>query len=128
MKLLGFAAVAAVLVSSVAHAETITCVFSEPFVKTVYDSSQKTLAVPTRFDGQSVTHLRNVSQVSTGDKSFDLVSADGKVLQRLHLTFAGSDGMSEIVFPYDVRWNYGRGELRGGCSSETLKAQSPNRP
>ena len=45
----------------------------------------------------------NVSFQIKGAGQFELLSADKEVLQVLSLTGAGSDGMSDRVYPYEVQ-------------------------
>jgi uncharacterized membrane protein len=112
-----------------AHADLIKCVFSEPFVTTVYSMSQQTLTVdPT--NGQ----IKVIKQVSFQIKSpgkFELVGPNGEVLQKLELNGRGSDGMSDKVYPYDVIdtslskiSNNGMGGCTSNFQGATLSAES----
>ena len=68
---------------------------------------------------------KNVSFQIKAAGTFELMSSDGKVLQTLTVTNKGSDGMSEIIFPYEVKDSGLRMMANsglGGCVSNSLKA------
>jgi len=68
--------------------------------------------------------IKNVSfQIKEAGK-FEIVAKNGKVLQKLELNNKGSDGMSNINYPYEVKDNTmitGANGGWGGCSSNALK-------
>jgi uncharacterized membrane protein len=80
--------------------------------------AQQTLATSNM--GEKPEVIKNVSFQIKGPGKFELVGKDGKVLQELTLNQNGSDGMSEIVYPYEAK----AGPLFGGCSSNYLKAKN----
>jgi hypothetical protein len=54
---------------------------------------------------------------------FEIVKADGTTLYALELTGKGSDGMSNAIFPFDVRSKNSElmpEDYLDGCSSSTL--------
>ncbi len=103
-----------------AKADIITCRFTEPFVTTVYSATQSTLTV--RYEtGKRRDVLRNVSFQIMQAGRFELWGPDRRPLQRLHLSFKGSDGMSDREYPYSVEWVSKR--LQGGCTSLHLQAR-----
>jgi len=117
---------ALLMISSISHADVIKCSFTEPFVGTVYSMTQSTL---TYSDFEYKKHvIKNVSFQIKEAGVFELVAKDGKVLQTLTLNHKGSDGMSDYVYPYDVKdssmLTYANNGY-GGCSSNHLKVINP---
>jgi hypothetical protein len=115
---------AATMVSSFAFADVITCSFTEPFITTTYSMAQQKL---TSYNGmeQTTTVVKNVSFQIKGPRNFELVK-DGKVLQKITLNNKGTDGMSDILYPYSVE-SFDMKEYAnsgfGGCSSNYLKSK-----
>jgi hypothetical protein len=68
--------------------------------------------------------VRNLSFQILGPGDFEIKDANGKVVQKLKLSFNGSDGMSDSIYPYEAQWLPKRSEpaavLYGGCTSERL--------
>jgi uncharacterized membrane protein len=115
------------LAGNSASADVIHCLFTEPFVATTYQMSRQTLTI--REYSETPKVIRNVSFQIKGPSSFELVSSDGKVLQELNLNRKGSDGMSDNLYPYDVKdfsIQSGARFLFGGCSSNHLKVEPGN--
>lgn len=108
----------ALWLSPVAQADVITCSFTEPFVTTVYSTNLNTLtityAVESRHD-----RLDDMSFQIMKPGKFELWDAKHEGVQRLELSFRGSDGMSDKVYPYEVYWIPEK--LHGGCTSNHLK-------
>jgi uncharacterized membrane protein len=50
-----------------------------------------------------------------------LWDAKRRVVQRLELSFRGSDGMSDRVYPYEAHWL--SKDLHGGCTSNHLSVR-----
>lgn len=119
-----FATTAVLLLSSISHADIIKCNFTEPFVTTTYSTTQSTLTYDDASTGKSV--IQNVSFQIKGPGAFELVNSKGQVLQTLTLNNQGSDGMSNNLYPYEVRDNkisrFANGGV-GGCSSNHLKTK-----
>lgn len=114
------------LISFSAQADIIKCSFTEPFITTEYSTTQSTLTI--RHDGTDEKKvIKNVSFQIKAAGDFELVSKDGKILQKLFLNFKGSDGMSDNIYPYDVQdytWTgNNQHALYGGCSSNFLKTK-----
>ena len=104
-------------------ADTITCTFTEPFVTSSYNTETATLEY-TDYQGL-IAVVENVSFKIVGAGSFELVK-DGQVIQHLELNYQGSNGMSDHVYPYDVKDNReATHEGWGGCESDSLKAKLP---
>lgn len=102
------------------HAETIECIFTEPFVSTIYNFKKQSLTIDS-FDGKKV--IKNVRFEIKDAGQFVLVKKN-KILQKLNLNYKGSDGMSDTDYPYEVidtdmqsTSNMGI----GGCFSKHLK-------
>lgn len=109
-----------------AHADIIKCTFTEPFIDTEYSMTKSTLTY-NNYDGQK-TVIVNVSFQIKGPGVFELVGdyGKGKVLQVLTLNYQGSDGMSDNVYPYDVKDNtpiMTANNGFGGCWSNYLPVQ-----
>ena len=89
------------LFSSIVRADIIKCTFTEPFIDTSYSMAQATL---TSKDSEgSIRVVKNVSFQIKSAGVFELVSKSGTVLQKLILSNKGSDGMSEKMYPYEVK-------------------------
>lgn len=120
-------AAATLLAATVSQADIIKCSFTEPFVDSTYSMSQSTLTY--KNFGEKDRVFKNVSMQIKGPGEFALISSDGKVLQSLSLNNQGSDGMSDTVFPYDVK-DTNMGSMAnngfGGCTSNLLKAKNQN--
>lgn len=113
---------ALLLISSVANADIIRCSFTEPFVNSTYSTSQSTLTYRTS-EGQTIV-IKNVSFQIKEAGFFELVDKNNKVIQTLTLNHQGSDGMSDIVYPYDAKdTRVTPNALFGGCESNYLKAK-----
>ncbi|MGZ3691703.1 MAG: hypothetical protein ACXVAX_09375 [Pseudobdellovibrio sp.] len=131
MKKLVFTA-ALLLASFSAHADIIKCNFTEPFVVSSYSMAQQSLTYYSNSgpNGEQVVNtIKNVSFQIKDAGVFELVGADGKVLQTLTLSKKGSDGMSDNVYPYDVKdnsMNTMANSGYGGCQSNALKVKIQN--
>lgn len=116
--------VAALLLTATgAQADVIECVFTEPFVNSTYDMASSTL---TYTDVEGKTQVTEyVNMIIKGPGVFELREEHGALLQTLNLTFKGSNGMSDHVYPFEVK-DEGMGGMAnggyGGCESEELKA------
>jgi uncharacterized membrane protein len=113
--LLGF-----VLVPATVQADIIRYSFTEPFIMTVYSTNENTLTVTYDAERRRET-LRNISFQITNPAPFDLWDAKRRVVQRLELSFRGSDGMSDRVYPYEAHWL--SKDLHGGCTSNHLSVR-----
>ncbi|MCK6597706.1 MAG: hypothetical protein L6Q37_05020 [Bdellovibrionaceae bacterium] len=117
------------LISFTIKADIISCSFTEPFVSTEYSMTQSTLTISAagHDSNEEKTIIKNVSFQIKSEGSFELISKEGKVLQNLLLNYKGSDGMSDTVYPYDVKdftYNKDSFPIFGGCSSNHLKAKT----
>ena len=109
-----------------AQGKIISCLFTEPFIGTVYYSRTRTLTVTYDVDKRR-EKLSNISISAAGGETFELRNTNKVTIQRLERSYAGTDGMSDRVFPYEVTWTPGRRSLPatlfGGCESDTEKAK-----
>lgn len=115
-----------ILLSSISQADVIKCTFTEPFIDTTYSMTQSTLSYKD-YEG-IISVVKNVSFQIKSAGVFELLSKDGKTLQILTLNNKGSDGMSDTIYPYEVKdyspvmtGNSGY----GGCISNHLKSVEP---
>ncbi len=121
----------ATLMSQGAFADVIKCTFTEPFINTEYSMAQQTLTVIddfTQYPKKIRRVIKNVSFQIKGPGQFVLLNDKKKVVQNLTLSFKGSNGMSDTIYPYEVIW-YGHESManggHGGCSSNYLKTTEP---
>ena len=80
----------------------------------MYSTTQSTLATRYETDGREDI-IKNVSFQIMSAGHFELWGSDRQPLLRLHLSYKGSDGMSDRSYSYGVEW-ISKG-LRGGCTS-----------
>lgn len=115
--------IVSLLVAAQSEAEFIKCFFTEPFVESFYDLDTSIL-IYRNLDSSSDTY-KNVAFHIQGPGDFLLKTEEGQVLQELKLNFNGSDGMSDDIYPYDVR-DYTKLTRPGfgGCESSRLKRKS----
>jgi uncharacterized membrane protein len=104
--------------AALAQPPSITCYFTEPFVRTVISLHRHTLTV--NFDVKKRKKVeRGLSLQVTSPTGLQLKNKAGEVIQELLLSHRGSDGMSDQVYPYEVRWTPRNEELPqalyGGC-------------
>jgi uncharacterized membrane protein len=114
------------LFSSGTQADIIKCTFTEPFFTSTYSMTQSSL---TYLNSEGKTKvLKNISFQIKARGVFDLVNRNGRIIQRLNLNYKGSDGMSDIIFPYaviDYAYTSSANGGHGGCESNYQKAVHP---
>jgi len=109
---------ATLLCPASSSASVIICSFTEPFIRTFYDTVHQTLTIVPDVDGsKDVQRSIVVTQISKS--VLELHNDKGEIVQRLEHSFQGSDGMSDKLYPYAVQWtprdpNMPE-ELSGGC-------------
>ncbi len=106
-----------VLTGGLVQAESFECGYTEPFLTTKYDPASLELSIVDEVM-MAARVISGVTLTTTGPDEFALVAEDGSVLQTMKLDFAGSDGMSEMVYPYSGVLNREEGPLTGGCVSD----------
>ena len=104
----------------IVQADIIKCSFTEPFITTVYSTNTSTLTVIYDAERRRET-LNNISFQIMKPATFELWDAKRRVVQRLDLSFRGSDGMSDRVYPYEAHWL--TKNLHGGCTSNHLRVR-----
>ena len=111
------------LAAPAAHAEIFRCTFTEPFIGVTYDTSTQVMEIE---DGvlEKTQKLRHVSFQVEGAGKFVMKDRKGQELLRLELSGAGSDGMSDTIYPYEGTGQRFGGSFPnggvGGCSSSLL--------
>jgi uncharacterized membrane protein len=97
-----------------AQAETIRCVYTEPFVNTVFDTRGRTVTVT-----QAVKPGEEKFRVSVrkGPADLELANRRRAFRQTMVRDGKGSDGMSDMVFPYSATMTLAGlpARLHGGC-------------
>lgn len=99
----------------IVHADIIRCSFTEPFVIATYSTNTQELIISYDVKYANSKTLKDVSLQIMGPGVFELWDAEQKVVQVLELSYNGSDGMSDYVYPYSVHWV--PENLHGGCIS-----------
>lgn len=121
---------AAMFFAPIAQADTIKCTFTEPFVTTTYKTSDRTLKI--QGSDMKTKVLRNVELRMASGAIIQLVR-NGKVLQALDLKTNGSDGMSDAIYPIEVkdltlleadRFGFATAGI-GGCETDQMKKGQP---
>lgn len=109
-------------ISSVAHASTLKCVFENPFVEVNYSTNTREITI------NSAQTISNVSLHTTGKNQFALLSQQHQVLVKLQLTNAGSDGHTNMIYPYSAEAHIdAENKGLGACESDSLPAQKPEK-
>lgn len=94
---------AAVLCAAAAPTSLVTCSFTEPFVRTVYDAHRRTLTATFDVAKRAVVQ-RNMTTRVVSPTVFEVLSENQQVIQHLELSHHGSDGMSDRTYPYEAQW------------------------
>ncbi len=115
-----FLGIAILAASFTAQADILKCDFTEPFYQVTYSMAQQSLRIESP---DSVEVLKGISFQIKGPGLFELWDANKVRVMELNLNFAGSNGMSDTVYPYDARW-LTMGGLWGGCISNFLPAKN----
>ena len=102
-------------ISSSVFADIYVCNFTEPFVTTVFDTKLSSLQYQD-FQGSSTykdIFVRNVDSIT-----FEILTSDMRLLQRVIHNNQGSDGMSDEVYPFEAQ-DFSKimtsGTAYGGC-------------
>lgn len=119
MKLFALTALALAFGAS-AHAEKITCTFTEPFITTVIDAGKN--SVTETWEKKNAYRLVKKSE-KRGEVT--ITYSRGKEIHTLSYKrdWKGSDGMSDLVYPFSAIRDK---NLYGGCQTEKEKALNPN--
>ena len=110
-------------VSNFAQAEVFVCHQTEPFLTTTYDTEKGTAKTVDQMNNVKPTVTRGLKFIVKDAGKFEFRLADGSVLKTLVLNQQGSDGLSDLNYPFDG----GQG-INGpiGCESSELKAANSN--
>jgi hypothetical protein len=111
---------------------SIHCSFTEPFFGLDFDLKKREVS-RTEPDwkhdsGKSITKVIAKGIRVRTDMSdpfvpkYKVLTSSGKVLAELTLDVQGSDGMSDIISPFSIKF----ANLLGGCSSNRIKAIHPD--
>ncbi|RZA09814.1 MAG: hypothetical protein EOP11_00475 [Proteobacteria bacterium] len=104
-----------------AHAEKITCTFTEPFISTVIDTQKNTVS-ETWERTQSFRVLKKSEKRGAITLSYGRIGGERHVITYKR-DWKGSDGMSDLVYPFSATRDK---NLFGGCQTEKEKALNPN--
>ena len=112
--LIALSLIPALFFSDAARAETITCVYTEPFVNTVYQTGGRRLTLTRAVEKE--VH-RFVVSARVRDGHIELVNRPQGLRQTMVRDGKGSDGMSDTVFPWSstLAWKRLPYRLHGGC-------------
>lgn len=123
------------LLSGIAQAAQTTkleCGFTEPFFNLDIDLVKKeiTKTSPNWEQGGEgtvseiiATNIRLQSDLRDPlAPKYQIVGSNGAIIAHLQLDMAGSDGMSDIVYPFNIQFD----GMHGGCSSNLIKTVNPN--
>lgn len=108
------------VVANVAHADIIVCRQTEPFINETFDTEKGTVSVVTPENMNNPDVSGGLKFVIKGAGKFEIRTAQGALRRALTLNYDGSDGMSDLVYPFD-----GGAGINGsiGCESSELKAK-----
>ena len=97
-----------------AVAETLTCIYTEPFVNTVYQTGGRRLTLTRAVEKQ--VHRFFVS-VRVRPADIELANRRQALRQTMVRDGKGSDGMSDTVYPWSatLTWKGLPYRLHGGC-------------
>ncbi len=126
-----FVTLVVLLMSFGLRAEELVCDFTEPFFTIKFDPATKIvtyIGVDTYDDGDGTfdevvlaTDGKIVETTTTGPvvgSEYSLQKGDGTELVKLALTFRGSNGMSDHIYPFDAWY----GTFMGACETKSAPA------
>lgn len=100
--ILFYLSVLGLTLTATAKADIIVCGFTEPFVTSIYSTTQSTLTYK-EYNGKVIKTLKNISFQIKSAGVFELVAKNGTVIQTLLLNNEGSDESAEFTYPYQVK-------------------------
>lgn len=122
-------AIAAMLVSLNATAETVKCDFTEPFISITADPVTKKVVYKSDYDS-SITEYTALEYKLTGNVwrvVFGAAQDENMVLEYYDDNMGGSNGMSDLIYPMTAKtWVGDTRPLIGGCSSASRPAINPD--
>jgi hypothetical protein len=113
------------LVSQIASADIIKCVFTTPPIGIQYSTNTRELIMTYHNvaddGGNKVVTEKDVSfQIKDAGK-FELWNSAKKVVMQLDLNWKGTDGASDAIYPFDAKLV--ETEHFGACESNFLKSK-----
>ena len=114
MKKLPLAAVLLASGPAAAQAETIVCVYSEPFINTVFNPRGRTVTITRAVENRAESFRVSVRSLGA---NLELANRRRAFRQIMVKDSRGSDGMSDTVFPYSATMTLNglHARLHGGC-------------
>ncbi|MCB0349364.1 MAG: hypothetical protein KDD37_11050 [Bdellovibrionales bacterium] len=108
--------------------DVLKCDFTEPFITVVYNANTG-LVTSSGMEERAEILSNDASLVPVDaeengvvDSSYNLVdNTTGKTILSLKLSFKGSNGMSDHMYPFDGTYN----DMLGGCSTKKAPAVEP---
>ncbi len=100
----------------------ITCTFTKPFLlTTIYKTFDMSFTVYDPFTDDKNPPVTEFGLLirDAGNRKSEIYKRDGTVVQKLEMTFKGSDGTSDVVYPFEVQWLTDRSpthKMVGGCT------------
>jgi hypothetical protein len=113
------------LLGAQAKADIIKCHFTEPFIDLEYSMTQSKLTRVNHGTTPAKTTVKKSVSFQIMPAWFELWDKHGNVLAAITLSNAGSDGMSDIVYPYEIEYTDPTfGVIWGGCTSNFLHSHA----
>jgi uncharacterized membrane protein len=119
---LSAAAVSSLMIASASYAETMNCVFTEPFIAVSIDSAAKTVTYVDQIEQKSAVYpiLSESTTAGVTRVVWGPGEEENSVLEYSLDPRGGSDGMSERLYPYTGKtWTGDTPALVGGCSTKS---------
>lgn len=106
--------------SSSLFADVIECRQTEPFIAETFNTDSGVVSIKSIGDSHSPKIETGLKFIIKEAGRFEIKTSDGSTRRTLLLNYQGSDGMSDLVYPFDG----GQG-VNGpiGCESTELKAK-----
>lgn len=114
---------AVLLFAQFSFADLIKCNFTEPFAISEYNTS--TLILRITRPSAPVQIVTNVVMAFTGPGQFNLVKPGNHIVHKINTNIHGSDGMSDLTYPFQVLWPAMSSQANrglGGCQTMLLRA------
>lgn len=131
MKNLILALTLALASDAFAATSKLECHFTEPFFSLEFDlaSGKVTRTEPNWEDDASTTVTKTVAENAKVESDlsdpflpkYTVKTQAGEVIAAIQLNMKGSDGMSNIIYPFDIQ----HAEMWGGCESDLIKRYDP---
>jgi uncharacterized membrane protein len=107
--------------SLAAKAETVNCVFTEPFFSVQVNEAAGTVLVNTP-EGDYTYPLLEITRINGDTRVIYGNDIEENSVLVFRKDWQGTDGMSDFVYPYSAEFWEGDSQIHyGGCSTETEK-------